>query len=768
MKQLGRGVPLFLGFSAAVFLCVYLLPPGLWPWLGLAALLPAGLCLWRRGDLAALLCLGVAAGLLWCGAYRAVFFRPAEALDGRRATIEVTLLEPPEATAYGAGVLCRIHQPNMASVKATLYGPQTLLELSPGDRLRVTADCAQTALLDGERYSYMASRGIFLRLTARGGISVEPAAGTPWWYLPRRWSEAMGGSIRAFSGEETAGLLTALVTGERSGLDEGVTRDLTRAGVSHLVAVSGMHVAFLVGLLTALSGYGPKRRALVCVPALIFFALAVGGAPSVLRACLLQLSLLLADLFGREGDRWSSLSATLALLLLLDPFSCTNVGLQLSFAAVAGIGLVTPRLLERMAPLKLSATGFWARQVNGLLRLLSSLLATSLGAMVFTVPLTALSFGTVSLAAPLSNLLILPVAPILFAATLAVGLVGLFAPPAAAFLGCGLDWLGRYVLWICHTVAARPYAAVSMTEVYYPLALLGLYALILMALLWRGQHRRLWVFVSCGGIILAGSVLFTRLTFHTGEFTAAVLDVGQGQSVLLASRGQTALVDCGGNRSDSAGDICADYLQDRGEGTVDKLILTHYHADHANGLDALFRRMEIREVVMPLMEHDEDTQIHILHLAQAEGAEVTWLSADTCLTLGEARLQIYAPLGDGGANEEGLSVLAQAGDFRMLITGDMNAVVEEALVSHARLPRCQTLVVGHHGSRYASGETLLDAIRPETAVISVGENTYGHPAADTLARLERRGVEVYRTDTMGTLTIKTHEKGGPTNGKVQD
>lgn len=755
MRELGRGVPLFLGFSAAVFLAVYLLPPVLWPWLGLTALIPAGLCIWRRKELAALLCLGAAAGLLWCGAYRAVFFHPAENLDGRRTMVEATVTETPLATPYGGYVTCLVHQPGMASVKANLYGSREILELSPGDRIRLRADCAQTALLEDGRYGYLASRGVFLRLTAQGAMEVEPAERTPWWYLPRQWSAAMGRSIgRAVDGE-VAGLLTALVTGDRSGLDEGVVSDLSRSGISHLVAVSGMHVCFLVGLLTALTGYEPKRRALLCVPALIFFALAVGGAPSVLRACLLQFSLLLADLVGREGDRWSALSATLALLLLADPFSCANVGLQLSFAAVAGIGFVTPRLMELTAHLRLSAKGFWANRANDLLRLLNGLVATSLGAMAFTVPLTALHFDSVSLAAPVTNLLVLPVAPLLFAATLLTGLLGLALPGAAAALGWALSWVGRYVLWAIHTMAALPYAAVSMEQTYYPLALLGLYALILTALLWRTQRRRVWVFLSCGGAILAGSILFTRLTFHAGAFTAAVLDVGQGQSVLLASRGRVALVDCGGNGADSAGDICADYLQDRGEGTVDTLILTHYHSDHTNGLDDLFRRLEIREVVMPMMERDEDTQIHILHLAQAEGAKVTWLESDSTLTLGEAQLRLYAPLGDGGANEEGLSVLAQSGDFRMLITGDMNTAVEETLVAHARLPRCQVLVAGHHGSRYASGETLLDAIRPEMAVISVGENTYGHPAQDTLERLSKRNITLYRTDLLGTVTIQT-------------
>ena len=118
-------------------------------------------------------------------------------------------------------------------------------------------------------------------------------------------------------------------------------------------------------------------------------------------------------------------------------------------------------------------------------------------------------------------------------------------------------------------------------------------------------------------------------------------------------------------------------------------------------------------------------------------------------------LRLYAPLGDGGANEEGLSVLVGAGDFHMLVTGDMNQVVEERLVRTVPLPHCQVLVAGHHGSESSSGEALLNAIGPETAVISVGENnTYGHPAPETLERLAAWGADIYRTDRLGAVTIQ--------------
>lgn len=753
MNPARRGAFLFASFSAAVFLAVYLLPAAWWPWLGLGALAPAGLFVWRRKTAGALLCLGAAAALLWCGCFRAIFFAPAEALDGRRSRVTAVLTEEATATPYGALVPCWVLQEGSAPVKATLYADGTLLDLSPGDRVTAVCDCSQTALLEETRLTDAVTRGVFLKLIARGPVEVQPADGTPWWCLPRRWGQKLAKSIGAAFPADVSGFLTALVTGDKAGLDPAVKTDMARSGISHLMAVSGMHICFLVSLLTLFTGYDPRRRAAVCVPVLAFFALAVGATPSVLRACIFQFSFMLAQLLGREEDRWSTLLGALALLLLLDPFSAANIGLQLSFGAVAGIGLVTPRVFARLRRLQVREGRRGARTVNRLLLRLWQILAASLGAMVFTVPLSAYYFGTFSILAPVTNLLVLPVALALFVATLVIGLVGMALPGLAAALGMAAALLGRYVLWVVKTLAAIPYCAVTLQSPWHLAALLGLYGQGLIALLWRAQRRRVWVFSLCAAVTVAGSLRLTRWSFFARDFTAAVLNVGQGQSVLLADGGETALVDCGGDSRTDPGDVCADYLGDRGIRRLDKLILTHYHSDHANGLDALFRRLEVGEVILPKMDRDEETQLHILALARADGAKVTWLDRDETVALGNAQLHIFAPLGAGGENEEGLSLTVRAGELQMLITGDMNAAVEERLVDHADLGQCQVLVAGHHGSRYATGEPLLDAIRPETAIISVGENTYGHPAQATLDRLAQYGAEVYRTDSQGTVTV---------------
>lgn len=755
-----RGAVLFGSFSAAVFAAVYLFPAGLWPWLGAAALIPAGVCLWRGRRRGVLIALGASAALLWCAAYRMVMVAPGEALDDHRTQVSLLAAEYAARDEYGFSLPCYILDQGRVPIRGVLYGGEALEAVKPGDSLTVTADCSCRTDLDRGEVSNAAGKGILVTLRARSSLQIDPADRPPWWSLPRIWGRELARQVEAAFPEDVSGLVTAMVAGERSVISDSDYTALKRAGVAHLMAVSGMHVCFLISLLSLFTGAEPRRRAAVCLPVTVVFALAVGGSASVLRACIIWGFALLAPVVGRENDLWSALAAALFFLLLGNPLSAANAGLQLSFAAVAGIGLVTPRLSEGMSgwtlpPPEEGSAWKWlsVRAANWLLRLVRNALASTLGALVFTVPLSAYYFGTLSLAAPLTNVLVLPVAAVVFALGLVTGLVGFASPAAAAVLGRVLAWPARYVMAVARGVGAFPYSAVTLNGVYYPAFLLFAYGLVLIAVLWRGQRRRWWVFAGCGGVMLCAAVLLTRLTFHRGDLTVTALNVGQGQSILLTSAGETALVDCGGSAWTDPGDLAADYLADRGESRVDLLILTHYHDDHMNGVATLFDRLDIGRLILPEMEEDTDRQLWLAELAATEGAEVTWVQEDQTFALGGATLQIFAPLGSGDANEAGLSVLASAGDFDALITGDMGSTVERRLVKYHELPRCEVLVAGHHGSAGSNGETLLNAIRPQIVLVSVGSNSYGHPAQETLDRMANLGADVYRTDLRGNLTV---------------
>ena len=189
--------------------------------------------------------------------------------------------------------------------------------------------------------------------------------------------------------------------------------------------------------------------------------------------------------------------------------------------------------------------------------------------------------------------------------------------------------------------------------------------------------------------------------------------------MLLGSGDFLALVDCGGDSYNDAGDTAANYIQSLGRGRLDLLVLSHYHADHANGVPQLLRRLEVGEIALPDVEEDSPLRQEILALAEEQGCRVRFIRSDTTYTLEEGQtVTLYAPLGQGtDTNELGLAVLASAGDADVLITGDMGGSAEQLLLEHAALPGVELLVAGHHGSDTSTTAELLEAVRPKVAVI---------------------------------------------------
>ena len=383
-------------FSAAVFLAVYLLPEGLLLPAGAVCALVSLLGLLLQGDnrLRALLaCLGLAAGLAWTGTYGQLTHAPAQALAGIEGTISATAADWPRETAYGSSVLVYLRPEEGLPISTRLYLDDPSPDLRPGDRLTVPAELRLADTIAGEHTDYYYAKGILLVAYGEGEAEVSRPVRPPWWTWPAYAARALEDSVaRAFPGW-AAPLITALITGEDAGMDGGEYAALRRTGLSHVISVSGLHVSFLAGCLAALLGAWRRRTAVISIALMFFFAAAVGNTPAVLRAAFMQSMLLLAPLVGREDDRATSLFTILMLLLAANPYAAASVSLQLSFAAVAGIYLFTGPLNDRLrALLPSEPKGFWPRLGRLAGEFVFASLSTTLGAIVFTTPLTAVYF----------------------------------------------------------------------------------------------------------------------------------------------------------------------------------------------------------------------------------------------------------------------------------------------------------------------------------------------------------------------------------------
>ena len=756
-------------FAAAVFGTIYggldpfLLPLG--GGLALAAVV-TGLAVRRKSQTRtrALLTLsGLACGFLWTALYMAIFFQPARDLDGQTVRLTATVADWPQEGSYGGcTVPVRAETESWVKVSAILYTDGQGAALRPGDRIETIAHCTLgDRTFAGEKITYYTAKGIFLRAQAYGRLEVERPTRVPPQYFAAWASKALKTGIDAAFPEDVAGFVRALVTGNRDNLTDEFTTSLERAGLSHTVAVSGMHLAFLASLLTALLGRGRRSTALFTILWVALFCGIAGNTPSVLRAAVMILMLQLAPLLDRERDGPTSLALALFLLLWVNPFSAAHIGLQLSFTAVAGILLVSDRvqgwLLKKLRMDQRSKPRGWGEQLlrTGPYFVVSTLSAT-LGASVLTIPLVALHFNMISLIAPLSNLLTLWAIGFLFLGGLGVGTLAVVLPGPAAVLAVPFAGLARYLQWLIDLVSKPALAALPLESVYYRAWLVLIYALLLVSI--RGKGRRpVWMPLAAGTAGLVLAVVLTRETFGLGDVGVTVLDVGQGQSVLVRS-GYLVLVDCGGDSRDDPGDVAANYLQSVGRSDIELLVVTHYHADHANGVPQLLRRIGVGEIALPDVEADSPLRAEIIAVAGEKGIPVHFVREEEqfYLTREGDTVTVLPPMAEEGtANELGLTVLVSHKTLDVLITGDMEAEGERRLVDTADLPDVEVLVAGHHGSNTSNTRELLGTVRPELALISVGQNNkYGHPGWDALARLDEMGAKIYRTDLYGTIEVR--------------
>ena len=746
-----------VGFSFAAGLFLTLLPWDGWQLYAAGALALASL-LWAllgRGTphlrRVLLVLLPLMVSLLYFSAYRALVRQPVQALCGGEHDFSAAVCAWPEATERGAKVTIRLH--GLLGAKAVYYGDDDLLSLRPGDALSGTAWWNDVAAIGDGDLRQFSSRGVYALLYDRDTLTVQPAPDMPLGYAPQYAAKALRDKLaQLWDDPSVLGFLTAELTGDKSLLPESDYVAMQETGLAHIFAVSGLHCAFLVTLLSLL--IPPTHRRTLCAVAsavLVFYMLLTGLSPSVARACVMQLFLLSAPLFRRGSDPLTSLAAALTVILLVNPYAVGSVSLQLSFAATLGMVLLAGRLYK-------SFTGWYRgrnRAVRAALSFLAANLAATLGALVFTAPLTAYYFNILSLVAPLAGLLAVPAAGYAFMSAFVSALLGLVWTPLGHLAGYVPLLLVKYILWVAHLLLAVPYHAVYFTNVYLRVWLLYVYTAFLGCAVTPDGKRKYALASALTVLTLAACLWLNSRWQQYGAFRAAVLDVGQGESVALCSGSEAALVDCGSSNSYvDAGSVAADALQSAGIRRLSAVIVTHYHADHTNGLTEVLTRLPVDTLYLPDIEDEYGVRDRLVSLAAHQGANVVFVTEPTRIALGEAVLTVYPPLlTTGDLNEQELTALATAGDFDLLITGDMAGQTEQLLAQTYPLPDVEVLVVSHHGSRYSSDESFLRAITPDNAVISVGDNRYGHPAEETLRRLQAVGATVWRTDQQGSIRI---------------
>jgi competence protein ComEC len=543
------------------------------------------------------------------------------------------------------------------------------------------------------------------------------------------------------SGERRA-VIAAVVLGEDEGLSPALRDQFRASGLYHLLAVSGQNVAYVVVGMLALAWLLGISRWIGEIGALLAvggYLMAVGWQPSVVRAGVAGGLASLAWLTGRSRDRWYFLLVGAAVLLAWNPYSLLEPGFQLSFGAVGSIFLLVPRIEAWL-------TGYPVP------RGLATVLAVSIACGGVTAPILMLHFQATPLFTVASNAVAGPVvAPLLGLALISTALDPVL-PEAALALGWLNGWLAAYLAGCARLFGSLPHAQLTSWKSLAALAALALFGLVLSRLP-PPRGRRAAVLVAMLAVVVVGWRLRPDHPAPPPQgLRIVMLDVGQGDGILLQTKAGAVLVDEG---SPEAG--VASQLRALGIRRLAALVVTHPHRDHVGGAADVLDALPVGFVLDPLEPTDSPDEAALEREAESRGVRIVPARVGQLYQLGELRIRVLWPDGPGQPGEDphehGVVLLASYGQFDALLTGDSESPVTLPL----RPPEVELLKVAHHGSSDEGLGELLRLVRPKIALISVGEgNDYGHPAHSTLSALSSfPGLALYRTDEEGRITVES-------------
>lgn len=551
-------------------------------------------------------------------------------------------------------------------------------------------------------------------------------------------------NLKASLGGEEAAVLSAFLFGERSYLSKSVTEAFSGSGVAHVLVVSGLHVA-IVGsfFLLIFAKLRASIKNALAILGVIFYALLIGPEPSLVRSTIMLTMGYLGWFLGREKDSISAISFSSILILACSPLSLFSVAFQLSFLATLGIILLSSTFEE------IFATGFiW----------LDKSLAVTMAAQSLVIPLLFKYFPKFYLASPLANLVIAPLSvPMLY-----LGLISsvlFFMHPALALpLQKANALLAHLMLSLARWFASI--SAMSISTYTFPIWAISLYYLALFTFLSQIKKRGLklglkrLIAISMAAMTIALFVQIASIGVGSKGASVTFLDVGQGDSALiLGEDGESVLIDGGASYEAIAGD-----LRRAGVKKIDLLLFSHYHDDHIGGLFGLIDDYKVGLLLHPAAKGDFSKLSLIEHI-EAERIEYREARPGQKILLGrEISIEVISAgllnWESQNRNNDSMVVKVKLKGVSVLFVGDLEDEGQADLVRSGADLKCDIYKVSHHGSENGSLKEFLEAVRPKAAVISVGKgNGFGHPHQEAIEELESLGIDIYRTDEDGDITV---------------
>jgi competence protein ComEC len=642
-----------------------------------------------------------------------------------------------------------------------------------GDRLLVTGKLNTPPVLREFDYrDYLARQGIHSYMERVQVDQLSTGEGSSWKRTMLTFKRQAQETIGRILPEPEASLLTGILLGIEHGIPPDTMAAFAATGTTHVIAISGFNITIVIALLMATVGRLARDRRLagiIAIGGVLLYTTLVGADAAVVRAAAMGIVAVIGLVVGRQGVAYNTLAAAALAMLALNPYVLWDVGFQLSVAATLGLILYGSRLeawafhgLSRFIP---------SERAERFAGWISEALLLTVAAQILTTPLIVKYFGQLSLVSLLSNLLVLPIQPLVMACGGAATILGLVFEPLGRLVGwAAYLWL-TWTIRVVEGTARLPSASVPVTLsdaglVAIYLVIAGVTAMWLLpaerrrALL-QGLSARAPLKASLGGVAMVTIAIWVAmLQLPDDRLRVAFLDVGQGDAIYIETPGGMQMLIDGG----PAGSVLLSELGRQmpfWDRSLDLVVLTHPDSDHVDGLISALAHYEVRAVVSREPLEQSERAVAWERALADEGAQTIRGESGTHMALNDGvALDVLYPGPEpiNGAqtstNNDSVVIRLTYGDVAVLLPGDIEAPVEEALARSGVNLASTVLKVPHHGGKSSTSQVFLDAVGPQIAVISVGEdNSFGHPSSEVLERLE--GQLVYRTDENGTVTLSS-------------
>lgn len=553
--------------------------------------------------------------------------------------------------------------------------------------------------------------------------------------------------------DEEGNLLLAILLGDKDKLSEDIQESFKTSNLSHMLAVSGAHVSYIIlGLTYVLQNsiIGKKNGKIVCIFFLLVFMAITNFTPSVTRACIMAILTLFSSIIYRKSDVYTNISVAALITLIFNPYSLLDLGFQLSYGGTIGIIIFIKRIQEKKSNSKV-------------INYIKQMALVSIYANIIIIPIMMYHFNTVSFTFIISNIMASPILGIIVITGFLFIIASITVKLLTRLIAIFIKPILSILIKISQICSKLPFSNILVVTPYM-FNVISYYAIILYCIKSKKNNKCKIIICLLIVLILINFIIY----IFPQKLRIFFIDVGQGDSTLIITPDKkTVLIDGGGSDSFDVGEkVLLPYLLDRRILKIDYVLISHFDTDHCGGILTIMEKVKVKNIIISEQaEHSENYErfkklmihkkIRLIEVKKGDKIKIGRYSEFKIL-FPTSRLLSENPLNNN-------SIVAQFNynNFKMLFTGDIEKLAEQQILKAEKAEiRADILKVAHHGSKTSSIPEFIKAVKPKIALIGVGKNnTFGHPNQQTIKNLENIKCRIYRTDLQGEIIIKIDQKG---------